>query len=108
MAKVPTFDYLHTKFNALRLGHRYTWMFTEYNTAKNGHGRLALGLHIEAHKTSQGLSVHIGEEDGNYAGGSWEGSFQDTSSATFFAYALIKKFANKELDGKVEEKDGVY
>jgi hypothetical protein len=108
MVKVPTYSDLQYKFSNLRLGESYGWRFTEANTTSNGYGRLALGLLIRATKTSEGFRVLLGEEDGNYAGDSWEGSFQDVSSATFFAYALIKKFAGKELDGKVEEKDGVY
>ena len=105
--KVPTYSDLQYRFSNLRLGESYGWRFTEANTARNGHGRLALGLLIKATKTSEGFRVILGEEDGNYSGDSWEGLFTEPHSAPFFAYALIKKFANKEVDGKVEEKDGV-
>lgn len=106
--KVPTSSYLHAKFEELRLGHSYIWKFTESNTPKNGHGRLALGLYIKALKTSEGLRVLLVEEDGNYAGGSCEGISTDTPSAAFFAYALVKRFSNTELDGTVEERNGIY
>jgi len=106
--KVPTNSDLQYRFKELRLGESYKWRFTEANSAMNGHGRFALGLFIEATKTSEGLRVLLGEEDGNYAGGSWAGLFTDPHSAAFFAYALVKRFSNTELDGTMEERNGIY
>lgn len=38
----------------------------------------------------------------------WAGLFTDPHSAAFFAYALVKRFSNTELDGTVEERNGIY
>lgn len=99
--KFPSSDHFLNKVNGRK---NFRWAFTEYNTAKNGGGRVALSLTVNTvfSVAKQEWHVRICEEDGNYAGACWEGTFSDPYSAAFFISALHRR--DRDLpEGKVDE-----
>lgn len=99
--KFPSFDYFLRKLDAKS---DFKWMFTEYDSAKNGHGRVALCLSVTVKYSveKQEWHVRVCDISGNYAGECWEGTFDRSHSASFFISALYTS-THDLPEGKVEE-----